>query len=116
MDKGIEAIVRVDERVDSDVMARSITDAGKSLKVATLPLQSSYTVNAPSIEEFTTFRVDLATKANVYKDKVLPLATYSLLRVKEFMLYFKDLSYEDCLDIADDILLKKPEIIRLGWS
>ena len=34
VDKGIEATVRVDECVDSDVMARSISDAGKSLKFA----------------------------------------------------------------------------------
>jgi hypothetical protein len=103
VDKGIEAIVRVDVRVESDVMALSITDAGKSLKIATLALRSSYTVNAPSIEEFTAFRNDLTIKANVYKDKVLPLATYSLQRVKDFMLYFNDLSFEDCLDIVDDI-------------
>ena len=74
VDKGIEAIVRVDVRVDSDVMARSITDAGRGLKIATLALRSSYTVNAPSIEEFTTFQEDMATKSNVYKDKVLLLA------------------------------------------
>jgi len=102
VDEGVEALVRV-ERTDPDGIALSILDAGLSLKIATLALRSCYTVQASSIAEFTKFRKDMTTKAIVYKDKVLPLATLSLQRVKDFMLYFKDLSYEDCLDIADDI-------------
>jgi len=105
-DEGIVALMRANQegRAEKDPLAVGITEAGTSLKFATLALRSCYSVNASSIREFTAFREDLTTKANVYKDKVLPLAKLSLQNVKDFMLYFKDLSFEDCLDIADDIV------------
>jgi hypothetical protein len=105
-DEGIVALMRANQegRAEKDPLAVGITDAGTSLRFATLALRSCYTVNAPSIREFNEFREDLTTKANVYKDKVLPLAQLSLQKVKDFMLYFKDLSFEDCLEIADDIV------------
>merc|ERR1712203_1039352 len=104
-DQGVAAILeqRKQARSDQDPLAVGIVQAGTSLKFATLALRSCYVANAASIEEFTTFRADVTTKAAVYKEKVLPLAKLSLQKVKDFVIYFQDLSYEECLDIAGDM-------------
>jgi len=107
-DQGIVAILeqRAQARSDQDPLAVGIVQAGTSLKFATLALRSCYVANSASIEEFTSFRADVTTKAAVYKEKVLPLAKMSLQKVKDFVIYFQDLSYDDCLEIAEDIAIE----------
>lgn len=104
-DRGIVAILDRNARVrdDKDPVAVSIVDAGTSLKFATLALRSCYTTNASSITEFQTLRNDVSTRACVYQEKVLPLAKMSLQKVKDFVIYFQDLSFEECLSIATHI-------------
>lgn len=108
MARSSDAIATIAQRVDAedgnDTMACNITDAGTSLKFASLALRSCYSVNASSIQEFVDLRASMTNSAMVYKSKVLPLAKASLQQVKDFVIYFQDLSFEECLSIASDIV------------
>lgn len=108
-DSDIVAVMRkhLAQREDAspaNALAHNITQAGVSLRFATLALRSCYSVNASSIADFVQLREDTTNKANIYKMKVLPLAKASLQAVKDWVIYFSDLKYEDCCECAEEIL------------
>jgi len=76
------------EATTEDNLAVNIVDAGTSLRFATLALRSCYSVNASSVPAFVHFRGQVTLNACVYKDRVLPLAEFSLQSVKTFFDFF----------------------------
>lgn len=63
-----------------------------------------YGLGASSITDFEKLRNDATNTACTYKTVVLPTAIRTLQGVKEFIEYFEELSYEDCLECAEEIL------------
>lgn len=89
---------------EGDPIAASVKDAGTNLRFSTMALRSCYSVNCSGVKEFLECRAKLTDTACAYKDRVLPLAIASLQKVKEFILYFKDMTCEECLTVVGEIL------------
>lgn len=89
--------------VTMDNLEEQLVESGKSLRKATLALTACFSVSASSISEFVELRSGCVDDAQVYRQKVLPLALASTQAVKEFMEYYEGLSFEEVMEVAPEL-------------